>query len=106
MTFPMKRNDLEPRYAAKLVAGGAPIPLTGCTVKFIMTKKGSPTPKVSAPAAIDNALGGLVSYAWAAGDTDTSGVYLAEWEIMYPGARPRTVPSEGHAFIDITDDLG
>lgn len=106
----MKRHDRKPDYAARLEtvdrSGPKPIDLTNCTVRFIMTAEGEDTPRVSAPAVIDDAVGGIVHYEWAAGDTDVEGRYRAEWEILYPGGLPRTVPSKGHACIEIEADLG
>jgi hypothetical protein len=67
------------------------------------------TPKVNAAAAIDVdqvANKGKVSYTWVGTDTDTAGVYEAEWQATFAGSKPMTFPNDGHMVIRITDDLG
>ena len=59
-------------------ADGTPVPLTGASVRLLMGIPGKPR-KVAAAATILDAANGIVEYAWAAGDVDTVGVYLAEW---------------------------
>ncbi len=106
MTFPIKRNDLAPSYAVRLVEGEAALSLVGCTVQFVMTLDGGTVPKVNAPATVTDAAAGAVQYDWSGTDTDTPGLYRCEWKITTPGGRVRTVPSQGHYLIRVHAGLG
>lgn len=44
---------------------------------------------------------GTVSYAWAAADTDTVGVYNIEWTVISPGGGVMTVPSSGFDRVSV-----
>ena len=48
---------------------------------------------------------GVVEYAWAAGDTDTAGTHLAEFQVTFPGGLPATYPNRGYLLVEITADL-
>jgi hypothetical protein len=107
----MKRNDLEPSVRGIIEAPpGTPVDITGCPVRFIMRLQGSvgvlpSPPKVDAYATVVDGVAGIVEYAWADGDTDTAGTYLAEFEVTFAGGRRRTFPSKGHLFVVISPDL-
>lgn len=104
--FKMKRGDRQPAIAMFLLEDQQGISLAGCTVRFIMRLPGAVSAKIAAAATIDDAATGAVSYAWGATDTDTTGIYRAEWEITFPNAQTRTVPAEGYDIVHIWDDLG
>ena len=87
--FYMKRGDTEPKLLAQFRQGdGNILDLTGATVVFTMTKRGSTTPKISLSSVdvVDAALG-TVSYTWTTGDTDTTGTYDAEFKVSFIGGR-------------------
>lgn len=92
---------------ATLTSDGSAVDLTAASVvKFIMTLRGSTTPKVNAPGAIDpTPTTGKVSYSWGATDTDTAGVYRAEWEIAWADGSKQTYPSDGFIWIEVLEDL-
>lgn len=99
MAFEIKRNDRRPYFRVQLTQNNDPADLTtaiaGSTVKLnrlAMTFVDRPT--------------GIVQYAWAAGDTDTSGDYNIEVEVDRGGAEYETFPSTGYFTIKINDDLG
>lgn len=89
-----------------LLIDGAAISLAGTTVKFLMKLPSAGSPVVSAPAIIDDAVNGYVSYQWAVGDTATPGVYRAEWEITYANGQTQTVPADGYDIVEVVADLG
>ena len=102
----IKRGDT--RNAIKAVlkdAAGAPVDLTGCEVKFHMAPLNRPA-VISRAAHIENAATGEIWLVWAPGETDTAGVYRAEFEVVYQDGRRETFPSNGYIGIQILDDLG
>jgi hypothetical protein len=104
MSWPIKKGDREPAFTSQLLVAGEPVNLTGRSVRFLMRHAVTGTLKVNAAATIVDAENGRVSYAWAAGDTDTPGLYKAEWEVMSGGLR-RTFPPRGYLHIEVVEDL-
>ncbi len=96
MSKTLARGDRLPTYRTTLRDGSAPVDLTGTTVRFRMWREGAATNKVDAPMTLVDAAGGVVDYAWAAGDTDTVGVYRTEVEVTFADGRQRTW--EGDTF--------
>jgi hypothetical protein len=105
MSFTIKQNDRSPPITATLTAGGSAVDLSGCTVKFIMRAPGASSAKVNTAATIVSASAGTVSYSWGATDTDTAGLYQAEWEVTFAGGIKRTWPAEDYLYILIVSDL-
>ncbi len=103
-TYTRKRHDdAQPfRFQAEYSDGTVPN-FVGATLRFLMTKKGSSTPKVAAAAVIT---GTIFSYAPLPADVDTSGTYKVEWEVTYPGGKLETWPGSGWLTLTIVDDLG
>jgi hypothetical protein len=107
-TFTIKQNDQLPIIQATLYNGdGTPIDLTtASSVKFLMRSlTGSQAVKVNAAATIDTAASGIVTYAWAAADTDTAGQFQAEWQITWPGPKKQTVPNSTYFDVIVIDDI-
>lgn len=103
--FPLKRNDRRPRWRVDLTANGVAVDITAATSVTFTMSSSTGTVKVNKGAmTIINATSGTVEYAWAAGDTDTSGAFNAEVEVMW-GTEPQSFPSTGYFAITITDDL-
>lgn len=103
--FVIKQNDRQPYLRATLLqADGAPVDLTGATVKFIMQRQDGTVSKVNAEAIIISALEGIVEYRWADGDTDTPGNYHAEFKVLFPGSQ-LTVPNAGYIVVRIEEGL-
>lgn len=105
--FTIKRNDRLPELLATcLLANGAPADLTGAiSVEFHMKTAGGGAAKVDAAGVLVTPAEGTVKYVWTGTDTDTSGSYLAEFEVMFSGTRTETFPNTGNITIDVVDDL-
>ncbi|HEX7050014.1 MAG TPA: BppU family phage baseplate upper protein [Longimicrobiales bacterium] len=102
--FWVKRNDVGGTISTTLSDATGPVDLTGATVAFHLGRAGQPA-LVSAAATVTNAAGGVVSYTWAAGDTDTEGDWQAEWEVTFPSGEVRTFPNDGYDTVHIRADL-
>lgn len=104
--FQIKRGDTSPSILATLTdAGGAPVNLTGATVRFHMRPASAPTATVDAAAVIVNPSAGTVRYDWQSGDTATAGWHEAEWEVTYADSAVETFPNAGAQVIRIDPDI-
>lgn len=102
----IKRGDTRNCIKAILKdSAGSPVDLTGCEVKFHMAPLCRPA-IVSRGAHIEDAAAGEVWVVWAPGETDTTGVYRAEFEVVYEDGRRETFPNDGYISIQILKDLG
>lgn len=113
MAFIIKQHDLRPRYRVKLTqtdpsnpTATIPVDLTDATsVRFLMSTGAPTAAKVDAEAAFIDRTAGIVEYAWETGDTDTSGDFSIEFEVLW-GTEPQTFPSQGYFTCRINADLG
>ena len=103
-TIIVKRGDTRPALTANLSTAAGPIDLTGATVRFVMGNPGEAA-VVNAAATIVDAAAGTVRYSWLPADTDTAGMWRAEWEITWPDG-VQTVPADGYDLVRIVSDLG
>ncbi len=104
----IKRNDTERVIQTTLTFNEGAVDLTGATVKFIMRKKSlgpNAEPKVESAATVESAVDGVVRYQWVPGDTDTTGVYNAEWEVTWPGSKTDTYPNNDYNIVNVVADL-
>jgi hypothetical protein len=108
-TFHIKRNDRRPvlTVICRDGNGGAIDLSTATAVTFNMKKHSDGTVKIAGGAGtIDSPTTGQVSYAWAASDTNTSGIYLGEFEVTYGANGDETYPNdEPGIIINIQDDI-
>lgn len=102
--FYIKQGDTLPVLQSTLTdASGNAVNVTGGTVTFSMTAMIGGTAKVAGVTASFTAAGGsagIVSYAWATSDTDTAGVYFAEW--LYTaagGGGTERFPNDGYLTV-------
>lgn len=110
MAFFIKQYDLRPDLKVRLLDEDVPVDLTNAAAaRFIMSSRRRGI-KVDATMTIldqteEDTLG-VVSYAWADGDTDTVGDFNAEVQIMWPSGRPQTFPASGYIQVTVVKDLG
>ena len=101
-----KQGDTAPAIAEQLLDGlGAPVVLTGATVKFMMWGPGDAAVKVNAAATITDAATGKVSYTPTALNTDTPGDYLVEWSVTFGGGAIETFPNADWQKVRVRDDI-
>lgn len=102
----IKRNDTRTAIRATLLGPDRnPVDLTDATVRFLMADhKG--TVKMDREALVPNAAGGEVWVVFESGDTDTVGLYRAEFEVTFPDGRIETYPNDRFILIQIVPDLG
>lgn len=107
--FWIKKGDRRPYLKGVLKdENGDVIDLTVANaVYFSMETRDSETPKISRQAAeVVSAVDGEVQYKWAAGDTDTPGIYFGEFVVDWSGsADDLTIPNDGYIIIEVKDDV-
>lgn len=107
-THQIKQNDTSPAIQAALTdASGTAIDLTGAlATRFHMRLPGASSAKVDAAATVVGAATlGVVRYDWSTGDTDTAGLYEAEFEVTYADGTVETFPNSGYILVNINGDL-
>lgn len=127
MALPLKQHDRRPWLVAQLQnKDGSGIDITGAvSVHVIVRATGAPSTApplfkqpceilashaAGIPTTYDDGtpvtdLDGWVRYKWATGDTDGTGSYDVEWEILWAANDPQTVPTVGYYNVTIEDDL-
>lgn len=102
--YEFKKGDTFKPIQATLSDADGPAPLSGATVLFVMKQEGG-AKLVEGLAEIVDANAGTVRYRWQAGDTDTAGVFFAEWQVTFPGGGQETFPSKGWERVIVYDLL-
>lgn len=102
MPFNIGQNDTWPPIQGTLEASGAPVDLTGATVRVNMKPAGGSSLTIdNATATILSAVDGEVEYAWQAADTSAAGSYTLEWEVTFATGKIATFPNTSDK-IDVT----
>lgn len=114
----IKRNNLKPDLEVKLLmtdpndpTGETLIPIpsldTATSISMDMRPKGGGARVLQdAPCTLVDAVTALVRHTWAPGETDhPPGKYDVEFDVLWPGALPQTVPSKKFHTIEITEGL-
>ena len=111
--YKIKSGALSPPYRVILrQANKQPIDLSGCTASFYMRLRGHELPKIEGEMTIlqegdaDTGINvGMAEYQWIAGDTDYSGIFDGECEVVDPGGNPTRVPNDGYLEIQVLGNL-
>ena len=98
-TFYIKQNDTKPSLSAQLLSDGSAVDLTGATVKFHMGDS------VDSAATVVDAATGNVRYDWVTADTETAGLFRAEFEVTFSDGTVETFPNDGYLLINITEEV-
>jgi hypothetical protein len=106
-TFTIKQNDRLPNLRATLNNATGVLDLsTASSVKLLMRGPlPAQTVKVNAACTVTDAVNGVVTYEWAAADTDTSGLYQAEFQVTWPGTKYQTIPNSNYFDVLVVDDI-
>jgi len=104
MRFYIKQNDTSPSMLATLQdANGVAVDVTSATVNFYMGNINGNV--VNSTATIVDAEAGQVRYDWVALDTSDSGMYQAEFEVVFIGGVKETFPNSDYISVVIKPDL-
>ena len=88
-------------------AFGAPVNLTGASVKFSMRVKPAGTVKVDGEDATVVTAGiGRVRYTFTAANTNPADEYEGEFECTFSDGTVQTFPNRGYIPIIVQDDIG
>lgn len=102
-TFTIKRGDTSPSIRYALLP--ETVNLSAASVQFQMRKFRGSVNVIDAEADVIQDLPGIVQYDWAGGDTDTAGLYQAEFRITYSDSTIETFPNSDFLLINIVDDV-
>ena len=80
------------------------VDLTGATVE-IHLRPVDDTTTTTLTATISDAASGEIEYEWAAEDTDTAGLYVAEFEVTFDDGSVRTYPIDRRLMVRIRSQL-
>jgi hypothetical protein len=100
--FAIKQNTTTPDIEARLADGNGAVDLTGASVLFVMRSMKTGTVKVSHaatvlvadPSELSSASAPNVVYEWLPADTNTAGLYEAEWRVTYADGQTQRFPTE------------
>lgn len=112
MAFLMKRHDLRPYIPVQFFQpdGETPLDTTAASaISMICRVTGAPSnaaPKFKKPLTEIDAVLGKYEYQWTGNDTDTTGRYAYEFEIIWPNGDPQTFPADAYFELIVADDLG
>jgi hypothetical protein len=84
-------------------ASGVAVDVSSATVNFYMGNINGNV--VNSTATIVDAEAGQVRYDWVASDTANSGMYQAEFEVVYVGGTKETFPNNDYISVVIRPDL-
>jgi len=109
--FEIKQGDTDPSLKAQLIDGEDPVDLTNASVAFKMKHLSKKT-TVEGLCIIEDPQTGAVVYDWEDTDTDTTGLYEAEFRLDYDSPTSfedfdgdETFPPRSFLTIRVTETL-
>jgi len=112
MAFLIKRHDLRPYLPVEFFEpdGVTPLDVSDADeINMVCRAKNATSeapPKFKKPVFMIDATIGDGEYRWSGNDTDTSGTFNYEFEILWPGGIPQTFPADSYFELVVADDLG
>lgn len=112
MAFLMKRHDLRPYIPVQFFQpdGETPLDLSAAQeMTMIVRVQGAPsnaTPKFKKDLSPVDLESGKCEYQWTGNDTDSTGRFNYEFEIVWPTGEPQTFPADTYFELIVADDLG
>ena len=109
--FKIKRNDTLPALQVSIAAKGNLGQKIGFdlsdvkTATFTMVDNCSNAKVYDQMAQIICSSGGTIQYNWQEGDTDTIGLYTAEFELIFYSGGRLSIPTQGGIKIEILKDI-
>ena len=82
-----------------------PYNLTNCSVTFKLIKDDNRSLTVDASAEITDAVNGWVKYEWDAGETDITGMYRAQFNIIDTNSKVTILPKSYIQWIYIIEEI-
>lgn len=105
--FHIKQNDTSPALEAQLTDDdGSGIDLAAADVQFHLVSRDRSETAVDDTATIVDSTDGVVKYEWSASDTDSSGRFLAEFEVTYDDGTIESFPNSRNITVEIVPELG
>lgn len=102
-TFYIKRGDTSPAIRFELEP--VTVSMTGATVRFQMrARSGNVVMNVAASVVTPTDVP-TVEYVWQDGDTETAGLYEAEFRVTYADGKIETFPNAGFIPVRISEDV-
>ena len=109
--FFIKRNDTLPSLEVVVIDRGClgnrmPFNLSGVTAcTFTMTNDCGDMKIMAKPSQIISYSGGTISYNWDAEDTNQSGIFYGEFQLLFSGGARMSIPQIGNISIEIGQDV-
>lgn len=100
--FTIREGTTRPPIESELLRGNGVADITGATVARLLYKPEGGGADVVRIATIVSVKPARVRYDWIAADTLTPGIYIAYWEIEYPGGAKESFPSRARFKYAVT----
>jgi len=106
-SFYIKQNDTAPSIEAALKDSNGRVKsmANASLVRFHMKDEDGTITIDGGTGTIINATKGIVAYEWQTGDTSSTGIHSAEFEIEYTNGQIETFPNTGYIKVIIKDEL-
>lgn len=106
----MKQNDTRPamfRSLSQTIDGASSVlSLAAASRVDLYFRPQNSAYVIAGTCAIASAVGGVVRHDWIAGETATTGVFNAEFQITWNDGGIETVPNDGYFSVEFVDDIG